>query len=138
MYAVCRVQKPLSSISFGAFIFHCVYQNRLMILHKLTYKAIKLHTFFQYSTSKIDDLAQKCMHSTKSTISFGTLYKIVHFLSLYGFVGKSVCKIVNLFWCTQWKIRGPKEIDDSALCIHICAKSSIFEVEWYLLLYLKD
>ena len=67
-----------------------------MILHTLTYKAIKLNTFFHYSTSKIDDLAQKCMHSTKSTFSFGTLYKIVHFLSLYGFVGKSVCKIVNL------------------------------------------
>ena len=129
MYAVCRVQKPLSSISFGAFIFHCVYQNRLMILHKLTYKAIKLHTFFQYSTSKIDDLAQKCMHSAKSTISFGTLYKIVHFPSLYGFVGKSVCRINNLFWCTQYENPIPKEIDDFALFIHFCAKSSVLEVE---------
>ena len=79
-----------------------------MNLHTLIYKAIKLYTFCHYSTSKIDDLAQKCMHSAKSTISFGTWYKNVYFLSLYGFVGKSVCKIINLFCCTQYDIKGTR------------------------------
>ena len=83
-------------------------KKRLMNLHTLIYKAIKLYTFCHYSTSKIDDLAQKCMHSAKSTISFGTWYKNVYFLSLYGFVGKSVCKIINLFCCTQYDIKGTR------------------------------